>query len=101
MFCLERIFNFTCCLNKIIGSELLNEKIILPWLVNYLTTQCPSLMSFWSCLSFTHVLHVYPMSKWLNELNVINLNLYMFHMLIPWGVMTSQRISIGSKLIES
>ena len=25
----------------------------------------------------------------------------MFHMLIPWGVMTSHRISIGSKLIES
>ena len=24
----------------------------------------------------------------------------MFHMLIPWGVMTSHRISIGSKLIE-
>ena len=29
------------------------------------------------------------MSKWLNDLNVINLKLYMFHMLIPWGVMTS------------
>ena len=41
------------------------------------------------------------MSKWLNELNIINLNLYMFHMLIPWGVMTSHIISIGSKLIES
>ena len=26
VFCLERIFNFTCCLNKIIGSEILNEK---------------------------------------------------------------------------
>ena len=25
----------------------------------------------------------------------------MFHMLIPWGVMTSHVISIGSKLIES
>ena len=41
------------------------------------------------------------MSKWLNELNVINLNLYMFRMLITWGVMTSDIISIGSKLIES
>ena len=26
LFCLEHIFNFTCCLNKIIGSEILNEK---------------------------------------------------------------------------
>ena len=41
------------------------------------------------------------MSKWLNELHIINLNLYMVHMLIPWGVMTSDRISTGSKLIES
>ena len=72
-----------------------------PPMANYLTTQCSSLISFWSSLSFTHVLHVYPMSKWLNELNVINLNLYMFHMLITWGVMTSHIISIGSKLIES
>ena len=55
---------------------------------------------FWSSLSFTHVLHLYPISKWLNELNIININLYMIHMLIPWGVMTSHRISIGSKLIE-
>ena len=30
----------------------------------------------WSSLSFAHVLHVYPMSKWLNKLNIINLNLY-------------------------
>ena len=58
-------------------------------------------ISFWSSLSFTLVLHLYPMSKWLNELNIINLNLYMFHMLITWGVMTSHIISIGSKLIES
>ena len=72
-----------------------------PWLVNYLTTQCSSLISFWSSLSFTHVLHVYPMSKRLDKLNVINLNLYMFHMLRTWGVMTSHIISIGSKLIES
>ena len=98
---LGEYFHFTCCLNKIIGSEILHKKIILPWLVNYLTTQCHSLISFWSTLSFTHVLHIYPMSKWLNELNIINLNLYVFHMLIPWGVMTSHRISIGSKLIES
>ena len=76
-------------------------KRILPWLVNYLTTQCSSLASFWSSLSITHVLHVYPMSKRLNELNVINLNLYMFHMLTTWGVITSHIISIGSKLIES
>ena len=41
------------------------------------------------------------MSKWLNELNIINLNLYTFHMLTTWGVMTSHIISIGSKLIES
>ena len=41
------------------------------------------------------------MSKWLNELNIINLNLYIFHILITWGVMTSHIISIGSKLIES
>jgi hypothetical protein len=50
---------------------------------------------------FTQRIYKKHMSKWLNELNVINLNLYMFHMLIPWGVMTSHRISIGSKLIES
>ena len=56
---------------------------------------------FWSSLSFAHVLHVYPMSKWLNDLNIINLNLYMFHMLITWGVMTSHIMSIGSKLIGS
>ena len=76
-------------------------KRILPWLVNYLTTQCFSLISFWSSLSFTHVLHVYLMSKWSNEMNIINMNLYMLHMLITWGVMTSHIISIGSKLIES
>ena len=29
------------------------------------------------------------MSKLLNELIVINLKLYMPHLLIPWGVMTS------------
>ena len=40
------------------------------------------------------------MSKWLNELNIINLKLYMFHMLIPWGVMTSHIRSIGGKFIE-
>ena len=28
------------------------------------------------------------------------MNLYMFHMLTPCGVMTSYAISIGSKLIE-
>ena len=106
MFFLERIFNFICCWNKIIGSEILNgkkekEKGILPWLVNYLTTQCPSLIYFLSSLSFTHVLHIYPMSKWLNELNIINLNLYIFHMLIPWGVMTSHIGSRGGKFTES
>ena len=26
VFCLERIFNSTCCFNKIIGSEILDEK---------------------------------------------------------------------------
>ena len=80
-------------------------EVILSWiiqcLVNYLTTHCPSLISFWSSLPFTLVLHLYPMSKWLNELNIINLNLYMFHMLIPWGVMTPHIISIGGKFIES
>ena len=49
-------------------------------------------------LSFTLVLHLYPMSKWLNELNIINLKLYMLHMLIPWGVMTSLIRSIGGKI---
>ena len=39
------------------------------------------------------------MSKWLNELNVINLKLYMFHMLIAWGVMTSHIRNIGGKFI--
>ena len=51
-------------------------------------------------MSFTRVLHLYPMSKWLNELNVINMKLYMFHMLTPWGVMTSHLRSRGSKFIE-
>ena len=41
------------------------------------------------------------MSKWLNELNIINLKLYMFHMIIPWGVMTSHIRSICSKFIDS
>ena len=58
------------------------------------------LYRFWISLSFTLVLHLYPMSKWLNELNVINLKLYMFHLLIPWGVMTSHIRSRGGKFIE-
>ena len=53
-----------------------------------------------SSLSFTRVVHLYPMSKWLNELNVINLKLYMSHFLIPWGVMTSHLRSRGCKFIE-
>ena len=57
-------------------------------------------MSFWSSLSFTRVLHLYPMSKWLNDLNVINLKLYMFHMPFPWGVMPSRIRSRGGKFIE-
>ena len=39
------------------------------------------------------------MSKWLNELNIINLKLYMFHMLIRRGVMTSHiRIQVVNLL---
>jgi len=41
------------------------------------------------------------MSKWLNELNIINLKLNILHILIPWGVMTSHIRSIGGKFIES
>ena len=48
-------------------------------------------------MSFTHVLHVYPLSKLLNKLNVINLNFYMFHMLITWLVMTSHIESMRHK----
>ena len=51
-------------------------------------------------MSFTRVLHLYPMSKWLNELNVTNLKLYMSNLLIPWGVMTSHLRSRGSKFIK-
>ena len=41
VFCLERIFNFTCCLNKIIGSEFPNEKesshgYLIIWLLSIL-----------------------------------------------------------------
>ena len=50
-------------------------------------------------MSFTRVLHLYPMSKWLNELNAINLKLYISHVLIPWGVMTSHLRSRGSNLL--
>ena len=57
-------------------------------------------MSFWSSLSFTRVLHLYPMSKWLNGLNVINLKLYMFHMPFPWGVIPSHIRIRGGKFIE-
>ena len=35
-----------------------------------------SLISFWSSLSFTLVLHFYPMSKFLNELNIMKLKLH-------------------------
>ena len=35
-----------------------------------------SLISFWSSLSFTLVLHFYPMSTLLNELNIMKLKLY-------------------------
>ena len=45
--------------------------------------------------------HTSATQKIMNKLNVINLNLYMFHMLITRGVMTSHIISIGSELIES
>ena len=51
-------------------------------------------------MSFTLVLHLYPMSKLLNELIVINMKLYMFHLLITWGVMTSHIRSRGGKFIE-
>ena len=36
----------------------------------------PSLISFWSSLSFTLVLHLYPMSKLLSKFNVMNLKSY-------------------------
>lgn len=71
---------------------------VLTWLFNKFTTHWSSLISFWSSLLFTLVLHLYPMSKWLIELNIINLKLNMLHILIPWGVMTSHIISIGGKI---
>ena len=40
------------------------------------------------------------MSKWLNELNIINLKLYMFHMPFPWGVMPSHIRSRGVNLLK-
>ena len=51
-------------------------------------------------MSFTRVLHLYPMNKWLNDLNVINLKLYMFHIPFPWGVMPSHIRSRGGKFFE-
>ena len=41
------------------------------------------------------------MSKWLNDLNVINLKLYMFHMPFPWGVMPSHIRSRGGKFLKA
>ena len=89
VFCLERQFFFLLAVwIKYRDLKLLNERES-SHSHNYLTTHWSSLISFWSSLSFTRVLHIYPMSKSLNDLNIINLKLYMFHMLIPWGVMTS------------
>ena len=70
------------------------------YLHDYLTTHWSSLISFWSSFTFTRVHHLYPVSKWLNDLNVINMKLYMSHLLIPWGVMTSHLRSKGRKFIE-
>ena len=42
---------------------------------------------FWSSLSFTLMLHLYPKSKLLNKLNII-----------PWGVVTSHIQSISCKI---
>ena len=92
-------FHYTYCFNKSLDLKSWMRESP-PWLANYFTTHCSSLISFWSSLSFTRVLHIYPMSKWLNELNIINLKLYMFYMLIPWGVMTSHTRSRGCKFIE-
>ena len=61
-------FHFTCCLNKIIKSEILNERksshgYLTIWLLIDLHLYLSGVV-----LSFTLVLHLYPMSKWLNEL---------------------------------
>ena len=45
-----------------------------------------SLISFWSSLSFTLVLHLYPMSKLLNKLNLMKLKLYVH--IMPSGSFT-------------
>ena len=60
MFCLERhfiLFCFACCLNKVSRSEILKM-----------------VESSHSCIIIRVFidLHLYPMSKWLNDLNVIN-----------------------------
>ena len=97
------LFYFVLLAVRIISQDLkfLNERessysyIIILLLIDL------HLYLFGVVLSFTSVFHLYPMSKWLNELNIINLKLYMFHILIPWGVMTSRIISIGGKFIES
>ena len=46
---------------------------------------------------FTQRIYMKHMSKWGNGLNVINMNFYMFHMLITWLVMTSHIESMRHK----
>ena len=74
-------FHFTSCLNKIIGLN--DRESSHGYLTNWLCIDL-HLYLFGVVLSFTSVFHLYPMSKWLNELNIINLKLYMLHMLIRW-----------------
>ena len=71
---LEMSFYFVLLVVRIISQDLkfLNEResshsyVIIQLLIDLH-------LYFWSSLSFTRVLHLYPMSKWLNDLNVINL----------------------------
>ena len=72
------LFCFACCFNKMIRSEsfLIRES---PQIATYLRNYSLDLhlqYLFWSSSSFTLVLHLYPMSKLLNELNIMKLKLY-------------------------
>ena len=55
---------------------------------------------FSSSLSFTRVLHLYPKSKLLNELNIMKLKLYVLHMLVSCLVAASH-LFYKAKSIEA
>ena len=70
VFCLERIFNFTCCLNKIIGYEILNEKesshgYLIIWLLSILLLYLFGVVChLLTC--FTYILWVNGWMNWIS-----------------------------------